>query len=127
MRMWHAFDPAPAGKPFEQLLFRPACLSGVRLAEPSEVEGAGGGVYPKRPSTEFVPSEAEGLGPSGLVHAQDAVEGWSPPTAPFDFGLVADQLDPDLESERRSWPFILPALAALKEHKDPLRLASGAL
>jgi len=32
----------------------------------AEVEGAGGdSVYPQRPSTEFIPSEAEGLGPSG--------------------------------------------------------------
>jgi hypothetical protein len=29
------------------------------------------------PSTEFIPSVAEGLGPSGLVLALDAVEGWS--------------------------------------------------
>src|SRR3990172_12493804 len=41
-----------------------------------ECQGRIGRVFPQRPSTR--------LGPSGLVLAQDAVEGWSLPTAPFD-------------------------------------------
>ena len=50
----------------------------VRLFEPHSAQDAVEGWCPlHHPSTEFIPSEAEGLGPSGLVLAQDAVEGWS--------------------------------------------------